>query len=72
MDFAEDYRYRAQEEIQFAYWSQTQASIQPVATYYKFCEKLLHQSRVFISDEQRHDTKFVLHLFKNWFQYYNV
>ena len=44
MDFAEDYRCRSQEEIQSAYWSQTQVTIHPVIAYYKKDGKLVHQS----------------------------
>ena len=35
MDFAEDYRFRSQNEIQSAYWSPTQVTIHPVVMYYK-------------------------------------
>ena len=59
MDFAEDYRCRSQEEIQSAYWSQTQLIIHPAVAYFKKDDKLSHQSYVFISDEPKHDTKFV-------------
>ena len=68
MDFAEDYRCRSQEEIQSAYWSQTQVTIHPVVAYYKKDGKLTHQSYVFISNEPSHDAKFVYALLKklNW------
>ena len=64
MDFAEDYRCRTQEEIQSAYWSQTQVTIHPVVAYYKEDDKLLHQSFVFVSDEPRHDARFVFALIR--------
>ena len=35
MDFAEDYRFRSQNEIQSAYWSPTQVTIHPVVIYFK-------------------------------------
>ena len=35
MGFAEDYRFRSQNEIQSAYWSPTQVTIHPVVMYYK-------------------------------------
>ena len=62
MDFAEDYRCRSQDEIQSAYWSPTQVTIHPVVAYYKVDDKLKHQSYVFISNEVRHDAKFVFAL----------
>ena len=65
MDFAEDYRCRSQEEIQSAYWSQTQVTIHPVVAYFKKDDKLCHQSYVFISDEPRHDAKFVFALLRS-------
>ena len=64
MDFVEDYRCRYQEEIQSAYWSQTQVTIHPVVAYYKKAGKLVHQSYVFISDESNHDAKFVFALLR--------
>jgi len=64
MDFAEDYRCRSQEEIQSAYWSQTQVTIHPVVAYYKQDDTLCHQSYVFISDEPNHDAKFVFALLR--------
>ena len=64
MEFAEDYRCRSQEEIQSAYWSQTQVTIHPVVAYYKKDGKLTHQSYVFISNEPSHDAKFVYALLK--------
>ena len=62
MDFAEDYRCRSQDEIQSAYWSPTQVTIHPVVAYYKVDDKLKHQSYVFISNEVRHDAKFIFAL----------
>ena len=65
MDFAEDYRCRSQEEIQSAYWSQTQVTIHPVDAHFRKGDKLCHQSYVFISDELRHDAKFVFALLRS-------
>ena len=59
MDFAGDYRCRLQEEIQLAYWSQTQVLIGPVVAYFKRNDMVHYQSFVFIPDEPRHDAKFV-------------
>ena len=65
MNFAEDYRCQSQQEIQPAYWSQTQVTIHPVVAYFKKDEKLCHQSYVFISDEPRHNAKFVFALLRS-------
>ena len=35
MDFAEDYRYRSQQEVQSAYWNPEQVTIHPMVFYYK-------------------------------------
>ena len=60
MDFAEDYKCRSQNEVQSAYWSQTQVTIHPVVIYHKNNEgKLQHKSFVFISNESRHNAVFV-------------
>lgn len=65
MDFAEDYKCRSQEEIQSAYWSQTQVTIHPVVAYFKKEGKVVHQSFVYISDEPRHDARFVFALLRS-------
>ena len=65
MDFAEDYKCCSQEEIQSAYWSQTQVTIHPVVAYFKNKEIVCHQSFVFISDEPRHDARFVFALLRS-------
>ena len=51
MDFAEDYRCHLQEEIQLAYWSQTQVLIGPVVAYFKRNDMVHYQSFAFIPDE---------------------
>ena len=55
MDFAEDYRYRSQQEVQSAYWNPEQVTIHPMVFYYKKESSLLHKSIVAISDEPKHD-----------------
>ena len=64
MDFAEDYRCHSQEEIQSAYWGQTQVTIHPVVQYFKRNSMVHHQSFVFISNEPRHNAKFVYALLR--------
>ena len=65
MDFAEDYKCRSQEEIQSAYWNQTQETIHPVVAYFKNKEIVCHQSFIFISDEPRHDGRFAFALLRS-------
>ena len=65
MGFAEVYRCRSQGELQSAYWSQTQVTINPAAAYFKREEKLCHQPFVFLSDEPWHDTKFIFTLLRS-------
>ena len=62
MNLVEAYICRSQEVIQSAYWSQTQVTIHQIVAYFKREEKLCHQYFVFISDEPRHDAKFVFAL----------
>ena len=61
MGFAEDYRFRSQNEIQSAYWSPTQVTIHPVVMYYKNRgeKENSHQSFVFVSSESHHDATFI-------------
>ena len=65
IDFAEDYKCRSLEEIQSAYWSQTQITIHPVVAYFKNKEIVCHQSFAFISDESRYDARFVFVLLRS-------
>ena len=67
MDFAEDYRCRLQNEIQYAYWLPTQVTIHPVMMYYKTqnSEETSHKSFVFILNESRHDAIFAYTLIGN-------
>ena len=64
MDFSEDYRCRSQEEVQSAYWNSIAVSLHPVVVYYRIGDTLKVKSYVFISNETRHDAKFVYALLK--------
>ena len=59
-DFAENYQYLIQDEIQSFHWSKEYCTLHPVVVYY--CDvdgALKHQSLCFISDDNTHDTAFV-------------
>ena len=62
VDFEEDYRCSSEEDIESAYWSQTQVTIEPVVAYSRQSDKLVHQSYVFVSDEPCHVARFVFAL----------
>lgn len=60
MDFAGDYKYRSEIQVQSTYWSQIQITIHPVIMHYnKKNGKLKCKSFEFVSNESRHDAVFV-------------
>ena len=53
-DFAENYQFVVQDEIQSFHWNKTQATLHPTVIYYKLNvelknESIWHQSAVFIA-----------------------
>ena len=59
-DFAENYQYLIQEEIQSFHWSKEYSTLYPQVIYYKDADgNLQHYSLCFISDGNTHDTSFV-------------
>ncbi|KAG1665912.1 ARL14 effector protein [Nymphon striatum] len=58
-DFAENYQYTVQDEVQSFHWNKSQCTIHPVVIYFKEEGKLNHQSLCCISDDLEHDTGFV-------------
>ena len=63
MDFAENFTCAFQDEIQSAHWNHAQATLHPIVCYYccPKCEKSMHESLVFISDDLKHDSHLVHH-----------
>lgn len=55
-DFAENYSFIIQDEIQSFHWTTTQATIHPFIIYYKWEGKLKNLQYVFISDCLEHNT----------------
>ena len=64
LDFAEDYRCRSQEEVQSAYWNTSTVTLHPAVVYFRQAEKVKVKSFVFVSNEIRHDAKFIFALLK--------
>ena len=54
-DFAENYTFVVQDEVQGYHWTNTQATIHPFVAYYKDGDKLEHTSLVIISECLKHD-----------------
>ena len=61
-DFAENYTFITQDEIQAAYWNSKQCTIHPVIIYYRASEELEHKCVVIVSESLKHDINAV-HLF---------
>ena len=60
MDFAENYHYIVQDEVQGFHWNKDQCTLHPVVIYYKNeNSELVHRSLCVISDDLDHDTNFV-------------
>jgi hypothetical protein len=60
-DFAENYQFVVQDEIQSFHWNKTQATLHPIVVYYKTNEELKHESICFMSDDLVHDLDMVYH-----------
>lgn len=62
MDFAENYSCKTADEIQSAYWNQSQVTLHPIVVYFKdqTTKKLAHRSYVAISDCMQHSSSTVL------------
>ena len=59
-DFAENYQYLIQDEIQSYHWSKEYCTLHPLVVYYRDNEGVLqHLSLCFISDDNTYDTSFV-------------
>jgi len=65
MDFGENYSCHHQDEAQGAHWHHEQVTLHPVVAYYRCpsegCDKTVHESLVFISDDHKHDYHAVQH-----------
>ena len=64
LDFAENYRFVIQDEIQTYHWKQQSCSLHPVVKYFRSNGILTEKSLCFISDDLNHDTSFMYHVVK--------
>ena len=55
LDFAENYSFECQDEVQGAHWTNNQATVHPFVIYYKKNDELLSKSFCVISDSLKHD-----------------
>lgn len=68
-DFAENYEYIVQDEIQSYHWCNSGCTLHPVVIYFKSQGKLEHKSFCYLSDDRNHDTCFVYKIPKNLTSY---
>jgi hypothetical protein len=66
-DFAENYQFVIQDEIQGYHWNSSQCTLHPIMVYYKDVaeNKLLSHSLCFISDDITHDVDMVYEVVSN-------
>ena len=65
LDFAENYSFLAQDEVQSFFWNCKQCTIHPAVVYYKNSMGLLKsKSYAFVSNDLKHDTPFVFEVQK--------
>lgn len=66
MDFAENYACRGLDEVQSAYWSQTQVTLHPTVIYSSNGEEpAQHSSYVYVSDDLNHNANTVITFVKD-------
>jgi hypothetical protein len=63
-DFAENYKFVIQDEIQGFHWNKQTCTLHPIVLYYKKEGTLTQKSLCFISDDLNHDTCFVYEVIK--------
>lgn len=64
MDFAQNYTFVVQDEVQGHYWSRNCCTLHPVVIYFRKNGELKHESLCFITDDLKHDVSAV-HVFVN-------
>ena len=63
-DFAENYKFIIQDEIQGFHWDKQSCTLHPIVTYHIKDNKLTERCLCFISDDLNHDTGFVHEVMK--------
>ena len=61
-DFAENYGFVVQDEVQLFHWTNLQATLHPLVIHYKENETLKHFLYCVISDGMEHNVKMVYHM----------
>jgi hypothetical protein len=58
-DFAENFQFIVQDEVQSYHWNKPKCTLHPIIIYYKSNDKLLLKSFCILSDDAEHDVYFV-------------
>ena len=58
-DFAENYSFVVQDEVQSFHWNNSMCSLHPVVIYYRSRQAISHLSYTVLSDDNKHDVHFV-------------
>ena len=66
-DFAENYQFVIQDEVQGFHWNNSQCTLHPVGTYYQENNELKNISYCVISDDRKHDVALVYEVQKSNF-----
>lgn len=69
LDFAENYAFTAQDEIQSYHWNTSQATLHPVCVYYRVEDRLQCLSFCIVSDDMDHDVSLVYQIQKKSIEY---
>ena len=70
LDFAENYHYVVQDEVQGHHWNKEQCTLHPVVLYYQDDNKEVQcTSLCFLSSDLEHDTSFVFELQRQTCEY---
>ena len=69
VDFAENFAFTVQDEIQSYHWNSSQATLHPVCMYYRFDGHLHCHSFCIISDDMDHDVSLVHEIQKECIQH---
>ena len=70
MDFAENYSFDIQNEVQGFHWTNKQATVHPVVCYFRgLTGTIEHQSLCFLSEVLDHDVPMVYHIQKQTILY---
>ena len=64
-DFAENYQFVIQDEVQGFHWNNSQCTLHPVVTYYQENDELKNISYCVISDDRKHEFALVYEVQKS-------